>query len=169
MAQAATKQTDTDNVVPIDAGRKLPEVDPSFVKVNTEGFAWRDILVRLPDGAIADDLKEPGLWRRVQNNVQVALRKHDHLYIVAYDETWAADCVVTHATNTVAVLSKPRLISFDERTKPFYCTEDFTVAWYGNGFAVKRLKDGQRVSTVVTSEAVAERDLQNMYDRKPGR
>lgn len=148
--------------------RKLPEVDPQFVAVNGEGFAWRDFMVRLPEDAIADDLKEPSLWRRVQNTPQVALRKHDHLYIVAFDESWAAETVVTHASNTEAVISKPRLISFDPRTKPFYHTDEYTVAWYGNGYAVKRIKDLQRVSQVVTSEAVAERDLQAMYDRKPG-
>jgi len=145
--------------------RNLPTVDPAFVALNADSFAYRQFMVRLPEGTIADDLKEPSLWSRVQANRNVALRKHDHLYIVAFDESWAADAVVVQANADVAVLSKPRLMRFAERLRPLYSDGVYTVAWYGNGYAVKRLADGTRMTQIVANEALAERDLGRLYPR----
>jgi len=122
-------------------------------------------MVRLPEGAIADDLKEPSLWARVQSNRNVALRKHDHLYIVAFDESWAADAIVVQANGNAAVISKPRLVAFSDRVKSLYSDGTYAVAWYGNGFAVKRLSDGTRMTQIVVNEALAERDLGRLYPR----
>jgi hypothetical protein len=145
--------------------RRLPEIDPSFVVLNADSFAYRQLMVRLPEGVIADDLKEPSLWTRVQASRSVALRKHDHLYIVAFDESWAADAIVTQANAEAVVLSKPRLIPFTERIKPLYSDGTYAVAWYGNGFAVKRLSDGVRMTQIAANEALAERDLARLYPR----
>jgi hypothetical protein len=164
MAQPV-KAAMTASETPIPTGRTMKAVDPAFVVVNHAGFGWRDLMVRLPDGAIADDLKEPSLWSRVQSERNFALRKHDHLYIVAYDESWAAEAIVTHANAREAVIARPRLVAFDQRVKPFYNDGTYAVAWYGNGYAVKRMADGQRMSDVVTTEAMAERDLARLYPR----
>jgi hypothetical protein len=164
MAQPA-KVAKAEPEAPIPSGRTMKAVDPAFVVVNHAGFGWRDLMVRLPEGAIADDLKEPSLWSRVQNERNFALRKHDHLYIVAFDERWAAEAIVTHASAREAVISKPRLVAFDERVKPFYNDGTYAVAWYGNGYAVKRMADGHRMTDVVTTEAMAERDLARLYPR----
>lgn len=145
--------------------RNLPAVDPAFVTLNADSFAYRQFMVRLPEGAIADDLKEPALWARVQANRNVALRKHDHLYIVAFDESWAAETVVVQANAEVAVIAKPRLMRFAERLRPLYSDGTYTVAWYGNGYAVKRLADGTRMTQIVANEALAERDLGRLYPR----
>lgn len=159
---AKTVEADKASLPP---GRKLPEIDPAFVTLNADSFAFRQFMVRLPEGAIADDLKEPSLWGRVQTSRNVALRKHDHLYIVAFDESWAADAIVIQANSGVAVLSKPRLIAFAERVKPLYRDDTYSVAWYGNGFAVKRLSDGVRMTQIVANEALAERELTRLYPR----
>jgi hypothetical protein len=159
---AATAERDTPAIPP---DRKLPVIDPGFVVLNADSFAYRQFMVRLPEAAIADDLKEPALWARVHANRNVALRKHDHLYIVAFDESWAADAVVIQANADVAVISKPRIIRFAERLKPLYSDGTFAVAWYGNGFAVKRLADGTRMTQIVANEALAERDLSRLYPR----
>jgi hypothetical protein len=166
MAQAARPAATTESdkaAIPPD--RKAPVIDPAFVVLNADSFAYRQFMVRLPEGAIADDLKEPSLWTRVQANRNVALRKHDHLYIVAFDESWAADAVVVQANAELAVISKPRIIRFAERLKPLYSDGTYTVAWYGNGFAVKRLADGARMTQIVANEALAERDLGRLYPR----
>jgi len=145
--------------------RDLPAVDPAFVTLNADSFAYRQFMVRLPEGTIADDLKEPSLWARVQANRAVALRKHDHLYIVAFDESWAAEAVVVQANAAVAVIAKPRLMRFAERLKPLFSDGTYAVAWYGNGFAVKRIADGTRMTQIVANEALAERDLGRLYPR----
>jgi hypothetical protein len=162
-ARAAAMAERDKPAIPPD--RKLPTIDPAFVALNADSFAYRQFMVRLPEGAIADDLKEPSLWARVQANRNVALRKHDHLYIVAFDESWAADAVVVQANAEVAVIAKPRIIRFAERLKPLYSDGTYTVAWYGNGFAVKRLADGTRMTQIVANEALAERDLGRLYPR----
>ena len=104
---AAARERDKPAVPP---DRKIPTIDPAFVVLNADSFAFRQFMVRVPEGAIADDLKEPLLWSRVQANRNVALRKHDHLYIVAFDESWAADAVVVQANADVAVISRPRIL-----------------------------------------------------------
>lgn len=159
---AATAERDQSAIPP---DRKLPAIDPAFVMLNADSFAYRQFMVRLPEGAIADDLKEPSLWARVQASRNVALRKHDHLYIVAFDESWAAEAVVGQANAEMAVISKPRIIRFAERLKPLYSDGTYAVAWYGNGFAVKRLADGMRMTQIVVNEALAERDLGRLYPR----
>jgi hypothetical protein len=159
---ATTPENDTAAIPP---DRKLPVIDPAFVVLNADSFAYRQFMVRLPEGTIADDLKEPSLWARVQSSRSMALRKHDHLYIVAFDEGWAADAVVVQANAEVAVISKPRIMRFTERLKPLYSDGTFAVAWYGNGFAVKRLSDGTRMTQIVANEALAERDLGRLYPR----
>ena len=146
-------------------GRRLPVVDPAFVTLNANGFAWRDWMVRLPEGAIADDLKEPSLLARVQGRVEKAFRRHDHVYLVAFDESWAADAIVTDANSREVVLSKPRIVAFEKRTRQFFSDDKYGVAWFGNGYAVRRKDDGERVTEVVSSEALAERDLARLYPR----
>jgi len=166
MAQASRPAKTAGTEKPsIPAARKSPEIDPAFVVLNADSFAYRQFMVRLPEGAIADDLKEPSLWARVQSNRNVALRKHDHLYIVAFDESWAADAIVVQANGNAAVISKPRLVAFSDRVKSLYSDGTYAVAWYGNGFAVKRLSDGTRMTQIVVNEALAERDLGRLYPR----
>ena len=42
------------------------EVDPLHTEQQAAGPTLRTVFVRLPEGATADALKEPGLWRRLQ-------------------------------------------------------------------------------------------------------
>jgi hypothetical protein len=144
------------------AGRRLPTIDPGFVTLNHEGFGWREWLVRLPAEAIADDLKEPGLWSRVQKH-RSAMRRHDHLYLVAHDESWAAEAVVVDAGPLAAVISKPRLMKFEARTQPLFEDSTYRVKWYGDGYAAERRSDGMRMTAKVANEALAERDLARLY------
>ena len=51
----------------------------------------------MPEDFIADDSKETGVWRKVQINRSTSLRKHDRLYLVAFDESWAAEAIVIDA------------------------------------------------------------------------
>src|SRR5262245_11930019 len=117
MPSTAAAMKQTEQLAPPPAApppRKLPEVGPLHIKINSAGFAWRDILVRLPEGAIQDDLRTPSIWKKAQGDAQTALVKLDHLFILAFDESWFARAVVTHATSTEAHLSIEKVGSFKE-------------------------------------------------------
>jgi hypothetical protein len=140
-------------------------IDPRSVSLNADGFAFRSFMARLPEGAIADDLKEPAIWRKVQRG-SYPLRKHDHVYVVAYDESWVAEAIVVDADTKQAVLAKPRITQFPPRFDKLFETDEYRVAWVGNGYRVQRKSDGQFVTQAVHSAALAERDLNNMYPRR---
>jgi hypothetical protein len=140
-------------------------IDPRNVIVNADGFAFRSFMARLPEGAIADDLKEPRIWRKVQQGAY-PLRKHDHVYVVAYDESWVAECIVADANPKQVVLAKPRLTQFPERFDKLLETDEYRICWLGNGYRVQRKSDGVYVSPLVPVAAIAERDLHNQYPRR---
>jgi hypothetical protein len=124
-------------------------------------------MVRLPKDIVADDLKEPGIWRAVQGSGK-ALRKHDHLYCVAFDEAWAADVVVASASNDSAVLCKPRLIEFPERYDKLFEDDLYRVAWMGSGYVVERKSDGHRMTQPTANAGLAERELARLYPARVG-
>lgn len=146
--------------------RKPPRVFPGFCKINSDGFCWREWMVRLPETAIVDDLKVPDIWKQVQLSPQTALRKHDHLYIVSYDESFAAEAIVSQATANAATLSGLRLITLVERTTPLLNDGTYKIEWIGNGYIVKRIKDGQLMTYAVQTLGEAERDLSRLYPKK---
>lgn len=148
-----------------DEMRKLTPVEPANVRVNYAGFAFRELFVRLSRGVIADDLKEPGLWSRVQLSNSVALRKFDRVLVVSYDESWIAEAYVEGATATGASLAKPRIIMMRERTEQLFGDGTYQVEFNGRGYHAVRLRDGQSMTPTVANAALAERDLANLYPR----
>ncbi|APH74091.1 hypothetical protein [Aquibium oceanicum] len=147
------------------APRKPAEIDPRLVTLNSNGFGWREYMVRMPKEIVLDDLKEPGIWRRVQSSGN-SLRKHDRVYMVAFDESWSAESIVTDSDMKKAVLSKPRVTTFSARFDGLFEDEKYRVMWTGSGFAVERKADGHRMTQPVASAAVAERDLRQLYPVK---
>ena len=141
------------------------EIDQRNVTLNANGFGWREFMVRLPAGMVADNLKEPSLWAKVQKGPN-ALRKHDRVYAVAFDESWVAEAIVIDADKEKAVLAKPRLTTFGERFDKLFETEDYRTVWMGEGYVVERKSDGHRMTQPVHSAAIAERDLRNLYPSK---
>ncbi len=149
-----------------DKPKALPTVIPANVTINFDGTVFRQFFVRLPEGLIADDLKEPGIWSKVQaSGSGKALRRHDHIYAVAFDETWAADIVVADANGSQAVLCKPRLIAFPERYENLYQDDKYRVKWCGTGYVVERKSDGFRMTQPAATAGIAERDLIRLYPR----
>ncbi len=148
------------------ADRRLrrPKADPANVVLNSEGFGWRSWLVRLPNAAVADDLKEPSIWSLVQRSGK-AFRRHDHLYVVAYDESWAAEVVVADASAEAVDLTGHRIMQLGRRVRRLLDDGVYRVAWTGSGFVVERCTDGVRMTSPVASEALAERELARLYPR----
>lgn len=157
-------------VKPIDetdapAERILPKVLPDMVTLNGDGFAWRTFLVRMPDGAIGDDLKSPGIWRVVQHSEVKRLRENDHLFIVGFDRSWCAECIVTHTSLEGVTLGTHKLISMPERTKPYFSDGKYRVKLHGNGFIVERISDLQIMTDILPNEKIAERALVDLYPK----
>lgn len=145
--------------------RTIPVVRPESVTVNSAGFAFRDVFVRLPQGAILDDLKEPSLWRIVQKGNN-ALRKFDKLTIVEFNEEWIAEAIVSGANNTVVSISKPRKTDLPERFERLFSDGTYRVVWEGSGYYVERIRDSAKVSDVFQNAAIAERALVNLYPKR---
>ncbi|MDW9902032.1 hypothetical protein GOA77_09150 [Sinorhizobium meliloti] len=149
------------------SSRKAPVIPAQLVELNSAGFVWRELMVRLPTGFIADDLKEPSIWSLVQSS-RNSLVRHDRLYIVAYDESWIAEAIVAESGRDYAVLSKPRITQLSDRYTNLFQTEDYRVIWTGTGYCVERKKDSRRMTTPVSSAAIAERELTSLYPRDRG-
>ena len=130
------------------------------------GVQWREYLVRLPHGATADDLREPSLWRKVQARPGTSLRVFDRLTIVAFDESWMAECRVTRADAVSAVLSIGKVISMGEGRFDNLPQDDlYRVMWAGNGYVVVRKKDEVVVSRPVRDLGQAATDMRRMHVR----
>ena len=144
--------------------RRVPIIDPERYLMNAEGFVTRDIFVRAPKEMIVDDLKEPGIWARVQTSA-LNLHKLDRITIVSFDETWIAEAWVAHATTETAVLTKPRITAFPERYDRLFEDDRYRVEWAGNGYVVRRKSDNQIVSNPMATVALAQIELARQYPR----
>ena len=142
--------------------RTAPEIDHARVVINHDGQVWRTMFVRLPKDMIADDLKEPSIWKAVQSTPR-ALRKFDELLLVSYNEDWFAECRVASASGVSVVLAKPRLTTMPERYEKLFSDGTYRVAWMGAGYVVERISDGQRMTQPVANVALAERELARLY------
>ena len=149
------------------AERAIPEIDLTGVQVNDAGQAWRTVLVRCPEGVIADDLRTPKVWRKLQASRQQALIKLDHLFILAFDESWAARATVTHATSTEAHLAIEKVFTFKEQGQSFWGDGTLEVFWDGKSYGVRRVSDKIRTITEgYTTEALAADAARRSYPRR---
>ena len=145
--------------------RELPIIPAGNIALNTSGMLWREFLVRLPKDFIADDLKEPVVWSRIQGG-HYSLVKFDKLTLVAFDESWIAEAIVADAGNNHIVLSKPRITQMPERFGNLLETEEYKVVWGGSGYFVERKSDRKAITRPTSSAALAERDLAALYPAK---
>lgn len=152
-------------VEPMEPAKPI-EVKPDRVKINEAHQAWRTVLVRMPEGAIADDLRTPGIWRLVQQNPQVALVKLDHILVLGYREDWYAQAIVSHATNAEAHLVILRTGSFREDHEQLYADDRFQVVWDGASYRVIEKRSGQPASsTGWHTAALAENHAKSLHPK----
>lgn len=140
----------------------LRNIDPDNVKLDFGGQCTSRWFVRLPEWAVADDMKDPAIWSRVQGS-RVPLRVHDELYIVGFGAAFAVEARVIQATSQAAVLALQKIISFPERLTPLFADESYRVVWTVEGFAVERKADGARIGGTFGSEQLAIRQVASQY------
>lgn len=102
--QLVTEVADTPSIV----ARETPVMKSGALAWQSEGYHWREALVRLPAGIIFQDLLDAasGIWKSIQATPQTTLRRFDRVTCIACDETWAVmDVMVVYADNTRVVLA----------------------------------------------------------------
>ena len=159
--EAPTKPTDA----PVDMGRRAPVIPAANMKMDLQGHMLRSFLIRLPEGFVRADLMETEHpWRKIQAGGW-ALRKHDRIYAIAYDESWIAEAIVSDASQVAVTLAKPAFTELTSRIKPLFSDDTYRVQWAGNGYVVIRIADHHAMTQPVASEALATRELSNLYPR----
>jgi hypothetical protein len=145
--------------------REIPLVKPSHVQLNDAGHSWRNILVRMPEGAVADDLRDPKIWKLVQAVPQSALIRLDRLLILAFDESWIAEALVKHATATEARLLILKVNTFAGVDEKLFGDGTLEVFWDGSSYGVRRIADKQPVSRGHGTEGAAIDALKSYYPK----
>src|SRR6185312_4992517 len=140
-----------------------PVIKPFAVAVDMDGFATRNVFVRLPEGFTAQGLEDPNLWAQVQGYPGKSLKLFDRLMLVAFDESWFAEATIVRADSVSAVLSKPRITTIPPRYDRLFEDDQYRVKWYGSGYAVERKSDLHRMTGIVANAPIAERDLARLY------
>ena len=162
-----TGAADAQKQVAATANDEVPEIPASGVQVNDAGQTWRNVQVRLPEGMVSDDLRSQKIWRRVQESRMAALIKYDHLFILAFDESWAARATVTHATSTEAHLAIEKVFTFRAQDQSLWSDGTLEVFWDGSAYGARRVSDKIRINGVgYLTEAQAADAARRSY---PGR
>jgi hypothetical protein len=145
--------------------RTIPFIDPANVVVDSSGYVRKSLVVRLPKDFVADDLKELEVWRKVQKSGR-SLCQFDTLFLISWDQSWAAEAIVSQAAAGTATLAGVRIIQTPQRAKALFRDDTYAVVWGGAGYHVERIKDGQKMSGTVVNDKLAERDLAALYPQK---
>ncbi|PTE11543.1 hypothetical protein [Mesorhizobium helmanticense] len=148
--------------IPASSERPVPEIDPARVALQSAGQVWRDYMVRVPADFVADDLKSPSAWRKVQAS-RNALKKFDRIFVVSFDESWTGEAIVASADSKGAVLAKPRVTTMPERYDKLFSDDLYRIAWNGFGYVVERKADGHVMTQAVANPELATRLLAQMY------
>lgn len=160
MADVAPKDAKPNKAV----GGKI-EIDPALVELQTEGFVFREFVIRLPEAATLQDLNDPKLWRSLQGDRGKSLRKLDRVVILPFNEEWVVDAVVGAATVNTVTLAGIRKTDLPERYEILPETDDYKVKWAGSGYRVYRKRDGLPVSPILPTIFETERAMRNRYAR----
>lgn len=143
--------------------RKVPEINPVACRVNWSGGCWKQVVAYGPAGLIADDLKEPGIWRQVQLSPHVRLRANDELVIFGPDLTWRARATVDEAGPDRVAITVESVKPRTSRLGNFPGDEQYRGAFEDGGWCLIRRKDNLRVRGPVANTELLWRELRQMY------
>jgi hypothetical protein len=167
--QAVEKKAEAAAKTASAEAREPPVVKPANVVVNDAGQVWRSVLVRMPEGAVADDLRDPKIWRVVQAVPAAALIKMDRLLVLAFDESWAAEALVKHASNSEVKLLIQKVFGFAEAKDGLFSDGTLEVFWNGASYGLRRVSDKLPVAQGFHTEGLAIDELRRYYPRRVSR
>lgn len=166
MPQTATKpKLDDTTEPPMAAPRTLPVIDPETACVNYAGAANKEVFVRLPKEAIADDLKERSIWKRIQANKTLALRKLDRVVMVSHDEANMWIAYVSESGPSWANISRPTRHELKSRHANYYFDDTYRVEWSGSAYIIIRLADSHTMPGSFATEKAAIKALNELYPK----
>lgn len=141
-----------------------PQIEAQNVKLNADGFCWREYLVELSPGMTADDVRSPEIWRTYQGNPNRALNAGDTLRIYGPGREWCIPfAMVAQADRfSVQLVGISKIIPLPARSRPFMNDGINSVYSQGGLYGVKRMADGVKVDGFFDTEAAAELALRNM-------
>ena len=151
------------------AERIAPVIPSKNVEINAQGRLFKSVFVRLPAAAVLQDLNDsPTIWSNVQGNAHVALRQWDRLTIVAYDESWLAEAVVSYASRDEVILAGIKQTRLPERRPPLFADNMYEVKWAGSGYGVFRKSDNVPMFGEMThaNPETAKAALLGLYPKK---
>lgn len=167
MTAVAKQKVGAEQAEDTTAPRVAPVVQINCVHRNRAGSRWCEWDVRFPEGGIADDLKEPDIWRRIQDDANTAFKRFDEVRIIAFDASWTARAIVAHATGNSVILAKPVITKLPEQRENLYQDDRFYVKFVGNGYSVFRKNDDQKmVPDAWPSAELARVALINLYPKR---
>jgi hypothetical protein len=141
-------------------------VKPGAVQIDSEGFVTRHIVIHAPVGAVADDMRNPGVWRLVQGNPSTALRKFDNLTIFASDEGWMMQAMVSVAKMDSSKLVIGKVSTFQTAGEGLFNDGVYRVSFQGLGYVVERIRDNQPMGHAHASEALAIDAIRRLYPQR---
>ncbi|RWL17841.1 MAG: hypothetical protein EOR57_22445 [Mesorhizobium sp.] len=148
--------------IPASTELPVPLIDPARVTLQHGGQLWREYMARVPADFVADDLKSPSAWRKVQAS-RNALKKFDRVFVVSFDESWTGEAIVASADSKGAVLAKPRVTTMPARYDALFQDELYRVAWNGFGYVVERKADGHAMTQATANPELATRLLVQLF------
>jgi hypothetical protein len=147
------------------AGREAPTLKPACIEVQSEGYRWREWLLRAPAEMTLQDLNEPSIFRIIQQSLQKSVRQLDRITVLSHDESWCArDLLVVEADSNRVVLSiRPNDVIRMPSKSSTWQDDRHVVKWAGSGYAAFR-RDGDVLlgphtySTIEACKAVLFKD-----------
>ena len=151
----------------VTANRELKVIKSAALTINSEGFCWRDALLRLPSGYVIQDLHDwPEAFKNIQGSPRTALRQFDHLLIVDYSESTWAEAIVSFASATKIHLVGVRIISAKKREDDAFQDDMYKITWAGAGYVVTRKADEAPMGAQsFANEQAAKAYLLSLYPR----
>ena len=167
-AAAMKKVAEQPDGTPEDAPER-PLLKTTGVTINDAGMLYRNLVVRMPEGAVPDDIRDPQIWRAVQGAPHVSLVKLDHLLILGFDESWGCEAIVKKATQTEAHLTILKVFNLGGVAEGLFSDHMHEIFWNGAAYSVRRKSDKvEVVAHGFATEAQAARALHDLYPRTTG-
>jgi hypothetical protein len=115
--------------------------------------------VKLPEGVTADDLNSPDIWVKVQIARDQPLSRHDLVYVVGHDDSFAVEARVAQTRTGHVLLTGTRVLNFPPHPRH---EGKFKVERMGAGYAVVRIADGMQVGEAHQNNAQAVQHLERL-------
>ncbi len=144
--------------------RQIPVLKSGNVSIQSSGFEYKEVVVRLPEDMTFQDLNDhPEVWKLVQADINKALSEYDKIELRAKD--WTAWASVNHADRGQVILYDIRKASKPKREVALYSDATYDVRWSHEGYGYYRTADNVRMGTATfpTPEAAKQALIREQY------